>query len=276
MKAKTVPKSHKKKKPPVKRAKNTEVPQQDDDPVMLNYLRQNLQSNELIEKLWLTMIEKQRIINRQMEESEKKFNQRLEESNRLIEESGKKVFQKIEEKNRLLKENTLTDDDEKKETGKRPEKTKQNKNKKSLIKNELYESPVENEAPFICREITKRFFEQGYYFDDVTVGRRMFFDSRGKKDAEFEITFENINCLIAVEIISNPNKKDIENHINKLNIIREYRKKHKDKRKIHGAIVVQYSSAEKQAVQKAGLFLFVQSGRTVEIDIPDNFSPLSL
>jgi hypothetical protein len=269
MKIKTAPKSYKKKKPPVKPSKNTTIPQ-NDDPIMMNYLRQNLLSNELIERLWYTLVEKQREISRQMEESEKKFNQRLEETNRLIEESGKKVFLRMEEKNRLVKEKTLADDDENKETAGKTKKTKQK------TKSGLYESPVENDIPFICREIIKCFNGQGYYFDDVTAGRRTFFDNMDKRNAEFEIILENTDCLTAVEIIPDPNKKDIENHINKLNMIREHRKKYKDKRKIHGAIVVQSSSAEKQAVQKAGLFLFVQSGRMVEIDIPDNFSALTL
>jgi len=272
MKAKTVPKSQRNKKPPVKKTKKTTVPK-NDDPAMLNYLRQNLKSNELIEKLWLMLIEKQRLLSLQMEESEKKFNQRLEKSNRLIEESGKKVFLRIEEKNRLLKENLLTDDDENNGTGRN---AKQKRSKRSNKNVELYEIPAETDTLFICREIIKCFKEKRYNFDDVTVGRRMFFDSRGNKNTEFEIVLENTNCIIAAEIISNPNKRDIENHINKLNIIRENRKKNKDKKKLHGAIVVQSASAEKQAVLKAGIFLFTQSGRTVKIDIPSDFSPLSL
>jgi len=271
MKPKTVPASHKKKKPPVKQSKKTPAPH-NDDPAMLKYLRQNLQSNELIEKLWLMLIEKQRLISLQMDESERKFNQRVEKNNRLIEESGKKVIHQIEEKNRLLKENIPIDDNEYNENGR---KTKQKKNR-NYINGELYETSSDTNAPFICREVIKCFNGQGYYFDDVTVGRRMFFDGRGGKNAEFEIILENTNCIIAVEIISNPNKKDIESHINKLNIIRECRKKHKDKRKLHGAMVVQSAGAEKQAVQKAGIFLFVQSGRTVKIDMSGDFSPLSL
>jgi len=62
------------------------------------------QSNdELIEKIWSMLLEKQQSINKQMEESEKKFFQRAEENRLFQEKVERKFFDKLEE-NRLIQE----------------------------------------------------------------------------------------------------------------------------------------------------------------------------
>ena len=60
-------------------------------------------SDELIEKILSMLDEKQKSVNRQMEESEKKFFQRAEENRVIQERIEKKFFDRLEE-NRLLHE----------------------------------------------------------------------------------------------------------------------------------------------------------------------------
>ena len=61
-------------------------------------------SDELIEKIWAMLFERQQSINRQMEESEKKFFQRAEESRLLQEKIEKKFFDRLEEREKQLEE----------------------------------------------------------------------------------------------------------------------------------------------------------------------------
>jgi len=72
-------------------------------------------SDDIIDKLWLTLIKKQQEIKRQLEESEKKFYLQMEANNRLMEESEKKFFQKMEAKNRQILENKNSEEESKKE-----------------------------------------------------------------------------------------------------------------------------------------------------------------
>ena len=75
-----------------------------DLPLFMNYLKQQDQSSQLIDKLWATLLEKQQSINRQLEKIEEKYKQQSEENNRLIEESEKKYFQRIDKKKLEVKE----------------------------------------------------------------------------------------------------------------------------------------------------------------------------
>jgi len=94
MKAKTSSK-------PAKRKKKAEVVQLD-EATIIRYFQQNEYGNELVEKLFSTLIKKQQLTNRQIEESERKYNQQVEANNRLIEESTQKFLQQREGKNRQL------------------------------------------------------------------------------------------------------------------------------------------------------------------------------
>jgi hypothetical protein len=276
MKTKVAPKSSKKSKPREKSDKTQTVRHEDE--IVLKFLRQNSLSVELIDKLWSTLLEKQQTISHQIEESEKKYNRRLEQSNQLIRKSENKFFSKMEEKKQYLTDNAVNteieeDDEEYKKTGKGSKKTKQSVNKKSVKtarSGELDEYTA-------CSEIIKRFNELRLYFDDITLGGRRILDNNGKTKAEFNIILENLQCLTVVETIANPNKKDIERFINSLEILREHRNKYKDHRKIYGAIIGdQLESAEKQAILEKGIYLFEESGRTVKSETPDHFVPLEI
>jgi len=127
-------------------------------------------SDELIEKIWQIISERQQSINRQMDEGEKKYFQRMEESKRILEESEKKFFDRLEEKkkhldetesefyqrleaNRILFENARYKEEQ--ETGKR--------SKKKLLHNiEISDHPVYS-------AIIKLFTERGYKIDEETL-----------------------------------------------------------------------------------------------------------
>jgi hypothetical protein len=233
---------------------------------VMDYFRQNPLSIELIDKILSTLLERQQTINRQLDESEKKLNLHVEESNRIINENEKIFFREMDEKKQQIEDNTIEIEI------KEEERIKQLEDKKIVHKVRL-----EFDEQYICFEIIKKFNELGYYFDDITFGSRRILDINGNTLTELGIVLENINCLIAVELIANPKRKDIEHHINSLKILKEHRNNYKDKRKIYGAITVnEIGREEKMAILKNGIYLFEQSGKTVKLDMPDNFFPLEL
>ena len=126
-------------------------------------------SDELIEKIWSALFEKQQSINRQMEESEKKFFQRAEENRLLQERIEKKFFDRLEERekqlediwkkfyqeliaNRIIKEEYEADGQLKK--------TKRNK---------LFDYHIEMAEHPVYSAIIRLFSERGYKIDSDTL-----------------------------------------------------------------------------------------------------------
>jgi hypothetical protein len=122
--------------------------------------------------------------------------------------------------------------------------------------------------------IHERFNELGYHFDAVAPGGYVIRDGRGKIIAEVDMLLENSDCIMAVEVKAKTRLKDIEHHVKRLEILRGYRNKHGDTRKILGAIASAIlGTAEKQATFDAGFYMIEQSGETMKIDVPDGFVP---
>jgi len=68
--------------------------------------------------------------------------------------------------------------------------------------------------------------------------------------------------------------KDVEQHIKRLEILREFRGRRHDERKIQGAIAgAIFGVAEKKATLEAGLYVVEQSGDTMKIEVPPGFVP---
>ena len=242
----------------------------------MDYLRQSHLSVELIDKLLSTLMERQQIINRQLDESEKKYNLRVEESNRIINKNEKIFLKRMDEKKQHLIDYTTEIENEYEELRKAEQNANKAKQPEKIIQRTALRAG-ELDKYFVCFEIIRRFNELGYYFDDISPDGRRILDDSGKTKAELGIILENINSLVVVELIANPKKKDIERHINNLLILREHRNKYKDKRKIYGAIAgIQFGNEEKQLILESGIYLFEQSGKTIKLDMPDNFFPREL
>jgi hypothetical protein len=85
---------------------------------------------------------------------------------------------------------------------------------------------------------------------------------------------ENGDTVFGVEVKAKPIIHDIEEHIKRLEILRDYRRSLNDKRKIMGAIAgAIYEDKVRKAVGDAGLFVIVQSGDTMKMDLPEGFVP---
>ena len=128
----------------------------------------------------------------------------------------------------------------------------------------------------VVPKIHERFNELGYHFGAVSPGGQRIFDEKGKTKTEIDILLENKHYLMAVEVKTKPKIQDIEHHVNRLKILREYRDKMDDKREIRGAIAgAVFGPNEKKAVIEAGLYVLEQSGDTMKIEIHEGFTPCS-
>jgi predicted AAA+ superfamily ATPase len=205
------------------------------------------------EKVWAMfqeIAERQKETDRQFKETDKKF----QETDRQFKETGKD-FQELKW---LVKE---TD-----------KQIKQNNEQYGDLGRRFGEVVEHLVAP----GIVKKFNEMGYHFSEVFDGNNKIFDKNGQKKAEIDILMENGETVLAVEVKSKPNNKDIQEHIKRLKILRESRREKRDVRKIIGAIAgAVFKDNVKEAAQEAGLYVIVQSGDTMKIDMPEGWEPVA-
>jgi len=122
--------------------------------------------------------------------------------------------------------------------------------------------------------IHERFIELGYNFDAIRPGGYEIRNEKKEVIAQVDILLENGDYIMAVEVKAKPHLKDIKHHVRRLKILRKERDKHRDTRKIQGAIAgAIFGGKEKQAAIEAGFFVLEQSGDTVRIDMPKGFVP---
>jgi hypothetical protein len=103
---------------------------------------------------------------------------------------------------------------------------------------------------------------------------RMKFGKDDKIIAEVDIYIENGECVVLIEIKTTLTTGDVDKHIKRIEIIRDYFNEHGDKRKLLGAVAGGIFSEETRGyVYDQGLFLLVQSGDLVTItDLPEGFN----
>jgi len=122
--------------------------------------------------------------------------------------------------------------------------------------------------------IIKRFNELGYHFNDIVTQNLKIQDDEGRDLTEIDLLCENSNYSIATEVKAYPTIKVIQRHEKQLEILRAYKDKKGDKRKIRGAIAGAVFPKEiQQAAIEAGFYVIVQSGDTMKIQVPEGFVP---
>ena len=122
--------------------------------------------------------------------------------------------------------------------------------------------------------IAKRFNELGFHFDSIAPGGYRILDGQKKERTQIDILLENSEYNVAVEVKTEPVLKDIEHHIKRLEILREHRDKHNDRRIILGAIAGAIFNLDvKEAAVAASLYVLEQSGDTMKMDVPEGFVP---
>jgi len=120
--------------------------------------------------------------------------------------------------------------------------------------------------------IEERFRELGLDFELQAKNLRL---KEGRNYlAEIDLLLENGENIMAVEVKSKPHVNDMERHAERLARLRNYYGKLGDRRRILGAIAgAVFGIEEKQAALEAGFYVIVQSGDTMQMDIPEGFEP---
>ena len=122
--------------------------------------------------------------------------------------------------------------------------------------------------------IHKRFNELGFKFDSILPGGRKIIDENGRIRAQVDLVLENGEHIVAIEVKVKPDIDDVNDHIKRLGILREYWDKRNDRRKLLGGIAgAIFPQNVRDEALKAGLYVIVQSGDTMKMELSDNFVP---
>ena len=125
----------------------------------------------------------------------------------------------------------------------------------------------------VAPSIKEKFRELGFSFDQISENIRIT-DSSNNFLAEIDLLLENGDIAIAVEVKSKPSQNDVDQHINRMEVLRRRADKRKDNRKFQGAIAGAIMSHEVSSyAHKAGFYVIEQTGDTVKISIPEGFIP---
>jgi hypothetical protein len=123
--------------------------------------------------------------------------------------------------------------------------------------------------------IAEKFNARGFNFRYISGGMREIVRDKSEKIiAEFDILLENGDSIVGVEVKAKPSERDVENHVQRLEIFRRYKDTIGDKRKIYGALAgAIMADSVKNFILKEGLYAITQTGDTVKIDVPEGFVP---
>jgi hypothetical protein len=215
------------------------------------------------EKVWAMFQES----DRRMRESDRRMREMSEETDRKLKEVAQQIKatdEQMKETDRQMK----ATDEQMKATARQMKATDERFGKLGNRFGELAEHLV---AP----NIVQKFNALGFHFDDISELRRIIKDeSTGQRIAEFDILLENGESIIGVEVKSKPSNDDVEDHVRRLEILRLNKDTKGDKRKIHGALAGAIMTDNvKNFALKAGLYVITQTGDTVKIDVPEDFTP---
>jgi hypothetical protein len=191
-------------------------------------------------------------------------------------ERHKEIDLILKETDRIMKENAARQKETDEQMKRTDEQMKRTDERMGYLSNRFGEMAEHLVKPGIYQ----RFNELGYHFTERTKAGLTIDGEDGKTRAEIDLLLQNGDTIMAVEIKATPRIKHIAEHIRRLEILRDHRRKLNerqnviDNRRIEGAIAgAIFGTEEKKATIEAGLYVIEQSGDTMKIDVPDGFVP---
>ena len=125
----------------------------------------------------------------------------------------------------------------------------------------------------VAPNIKEKFKALHYSFEQVSQNHQIS-DTSGRHIAEIDIMLENGDTVMVVEVKAKPNQKDVDDHLERMEILRRRADARHDVRKFQGAIAgAIMMDAVRDYAHKAGFFVIEQTGDTVKITIPEGFKP---
>ncbi|MDR2177354.1 MAG: hypothetical protein LBP20_04845 [Treponema sp.] len=202
----------------------------------------------------------------------------FQETGKRFQETEKLIRESSQETEKLLKEISLEADKrfkelslEMKESGRRMEQSKRELDKKMGDLGNRFGELAEH---LVAPSIEEKFNALGYHFDAVSPGGMRIDGTDGQALAEVDLLLQNTETMMAVEVKVKPQDRDVDEHLKRLETLRAWADKHRDQRKILGALAgAIMPQGVRQYALNAGLYAIVQSGDTVKIDVPEGFVP---
>jgi len=126
----------------------------------------------------------------------------------------------------------------------------------------------------VAPNLLKKFRKLGLVFEKAYQQGKIE-DENDKIIAEIDITLENTDKIMIVEVKSKPTTEDITDHVKRMEKIRAHADSHNDKRKYLGAIAgMVFNDNEKEFAMKNGFYVIEPSGKTFIITAPEgDYSP---
>ncbi|MDR1978661.1 MAG: hypothetical protein LBQ42_08000 [Synergistaceae bacterium] len=209
------------------------------------------------EKVWAMFQESDRRMQKMKEDTDEYLRKLSGEADRRMQKLSEETDRKMQETDRKMQE-----------TARQIKETNRQIGKLGNRFGELAEH-------LIAPSIVQKFNALGFHFDDISALRQVIEDeSSGQKIAEFDILLENGEFIIGVEVKSKPSYDDVDDHAQRLKILRLNKDRKGDKRKIYGALAgAIMPDTVRTAALKAGFYVITQTGDTVKIDVPEGFIP---
>jgi hypothetical protein len=125
----------------------------------------------------------------------------------------------------------------------------------------------------VLSNILEKFNELGYEFSKMGPNIRIE-DKKKNIIAEVDAMLENGDYALAIEVKTQLNVKDVDEHTRRMDKLRRYADDRRDTRKLIGAVAgaIVANNVKEYALRK-GFYVIKQSGDTVKIDIPRGFTP---
>ena len=214
---------------------------------------------------------------KEFEQRHKEFEQRSKEFEQRSKEFEQRQQKEFEQRQKEAEQRQKEADEGNKEFDRRLKETermiKENGKQIGGLHNRFGELAEHLVGPGIVRSFAK----MGLHFSAGTDRGKKLYDKDGIVKAEIDMLLENERTVMAIEVKAKPDPdgEDVEEHIRRIEILREFRNAlGQEPKTILGAMAgaVFSASAKKRAI-KAGLYVMEQSGDTMRMDVPENFVP---
>ena len=201
------------------------------------------------------------------QETDRKF----QETDRKFQETDKKIKESDREWQKTRKKMKQESDREWQEIRKERKETerivKENARQMGYLNNRFGELAEHLVAP----NIMEKFNALNFSFEQMSLDHSIK-DTSGRFITEIDILLENNKTVMVVEVKSKPNQNDINEHLKRMEILRERANARNDKRKYFGAIAgAIMKETVREYARKSGFYVIEQNGDTVKIEIPDGF-----
>jgi Holliday junction resolvase-like predicted endonuclease len=182
------------------------------------------------------------------------------------------VWAALQETDRILKETALRQEEAQKETDRRMKETDRRMEETDRRISRLGNRIGELIEHFAASNLLEKFEELGYEF--TVISRNHIIKNKRKEHlAEIDILLEDGEYAMVVEVKSLLNKANVEEHQERMKIVRECADKRGDKRKYLAAVAgATIESTAREYALESGIYVIEQTGDTVQIKTPPSLT----